>query len=434
MADTPTARNAAGRWDEARRSERSAEQTPIVVIKGGAEGDPSARHARGKAHDTFSVHQLPVPALQLDASRLRALFAGLKTEGDAEHVLRNGMWQGGISHAGLFVADANEMAARLLQAASSEDLVGPASYLFAASPETARRLVRASLDGAELFSEPMKMRSFKGVLLDVKLSISFPSPERLDRLVVVLDDITERRQAGEYGTDPLHMARLSTLGRLSASISHEVNQPLSAIVNDCETAVRHLSRQEPNLAKVSELAARIAASAHQASEIVKRVRGMASSQPNTRIPLDLNDIVTDALSFIRHEIDMQGICLSLACRPRLPVFLGDRVQMQQVIVNLLVNAIEAVASSKRHPRRIEIATVDAGHRIQLSIRDSGDGISNVDLARIFDCFYTTKEDGVGIGLSICQSIVLDHGGDISAANHGDAGALFSVSLPVHRGG
>jgi signal transduction histidine kinase len=127
---------------------------------------------------------------------------------------------------------------------------------------------------------------------------------------------------------------------------------------------------------------------------------------------------------------MHAIRLSVACGPGLPAFLGDRIQMQQVVVNLLVNAIEAVVSSGKRPRRIEIATSEADGRVQFSIRDSGDGISAADLGRIFDCFYTTKQDGVGVGLSICQSIVLNHGGDISAANAGDGGALFRVSLPA----
>ncbi|MGO4194094.1 sensor histidine kinase [Rhizobium sp. YAF28] len=430
MADTPIARNIAARWNDARRSERSAEQAPIVVIKGGAGSDLPAKRPRGEAHHTVSIHHLPVPVLQLDAMGLRALFAGLKARGDAEHLLSKGLWQGGIAQAGLFIADANEMAVSLLQASSSDDLVGPASYLFAASPETIKRLMRAWFDGTKLFSEPMKMRSFKGAVLDVKLSVTFPSAESLDTLLVVLEDITGRRQPHEHEVDPLHTARLSMLGRLATSIAHEVNQPLAAIVTDCETTMRHLSRDEPNLAKLGELAARMAASAHRASEIVKRVRGMASGQTNTRMPLDLNDIVKDALSFVGHETDMHAIRLSVACGPGLPAFLGDRIQMQQVVVNLLVNAIEAVVSSGRRPRRIEIATSEADGRVQFSIRDSGDGISAADLGRIFDCFYTTKQDGVGVGLSICQSIVLNHGGDISAANAGDGGALFRVSLPA----
>ncbi len=127
---------------------------------------------------------------------------------------------------------------------------------------------------------------------------------------------------------------------------------------------------------------------------------------------------------------MHAIRLSVACRPGLPSFRGDRIQMQQVVVNLLLNAIEAAVSSGKRPRRIEIATSEADGRVQFSIRDSGDGISAADLGRIFDCFYTTKQDGVGVGLSICQSIVLNHGGDISAANADDGGAHFRVSLPA----
>jgi signal transduction histidine kinase len=425
MADTPIARNIAARWDDARHGERSVAQPPIVVIQGGANGDLPARRARSETHATALIHHLPVPVLQLDPTSLWALLSGSKARGDAEHFLT-----AGISQAGLFVSDANEMAVSLLQASSCDDLQGPASYLFALSPQTGRRLMCAWFEGTKLFSEVMKMRSFKGAMLDVKLSVTFPSAESPEPLLIVLTDITDRRQPGEREADPLHTARLSMLGRLATSIAHEVNQPLAAIVTDCETARLHLSRDEPNITKLKEIAARMAASAHRASEIVKHVRGMASGQATIRKPLDLNEIIGDALSFVRHETDMHAIRISVACTPGLSAFLGDRIQMQQVVVNLLLNAIEAVVSSGKRPRRIEIATSASGQRIQFSVRDSGDGISAVDLGRIFDCFYTTKQDGVGVGLSICQSIILDHGGDISAANHNGGGALFSVSLPV----
>ncbi|MBB3590854.1 signal transduction histidine kinase [Rhizobium sp. BK529] len=429
MADTPIARNFAARWNDARRNERSAGQAPIVVIKGGVEGEAPARRPRGEARDEVSIHQLPVPVLQLNAARLKALFALSKARGNAEDLLAKAMWHGGLPQAGLFVADANELAASLLQASSSDDLTGPAGYLFAASPQTVARLMRAWFDGEKNFSEPMTMRSVKGALLDVKLSVTFPPADSLEPLLVVLQDMTGQRQPDEHEVDPLHAARLSTLGRLATSIAHEVNQPLAAIVTDCETTMLHLSRDEPNLAKLRELAARMAASAHRASEIVKRVRGMAS-QSNTRVALDLNDIVVDGLSFVRNETDTHAICVSVACEPGLPAFLGDRIQMQQVVVNLLVNAIEAAVCSAKRPRRIEIATCLTGQRIQFSIHDSGDGIPTADLGRIFDRFYTTKPDGVGVGLSICRSIIHDHGGDMNATNADDGGALFRFSLLV----
>ncbi len=439
MADTPTARSLPARWSEAGRREASAAPAPIVVFRGGAEAGPPAARPRGQSRHGALIHSLPVPVLQLDATGLWALFSAMKARGHAESLFANGMWQGGISKAGLFVADANEPAVSLLQASAPGDLTGPASYLFAASPQTLQRLLRAWSEGTKLFSEPMKMRNFRGATLDVKLSVAlpapaFPSQDGCEPLLVVLEDVTGRRPAselaGDHAPDPLHTARLATLGRFATSIAHEVNQPLAAIVTDCETTMRHLARDEPNLAKLGELAARMAASARRASEIVRRVRAMASGRTNTPVPLDLNEIVGEALAFLRHETDMHAVTLSTDCRPGLPAFRGDRVQMQQVVVNLLVNAVEAVVSSGRRPPRIEIATGEAKGRLEFSIRDSGDGIAAADLARIFDCFYTTKEDGVGVGLSICRSIILHHGGEITAANAGDGGAVFRFSLPV----
>ncbi len=221
------------------------------------------------------------------------------------------------------------------------------------------------------------------------------------------------------------------LGELATSIAHEVNQPLSAIVTNAETSLRWLSRDDPNLAKVGHLTTRIVENARRASDIVQRIRGMAARQAPERALLDLNEIVDESLLFVRHEIEHRLINLSVRLGHDMPMILGDRVQLQQVIVNLLLNAVQALARSGGSTGRIEIETASgADGAIAFSIRDNGPGIAAEDLDRIFGSFFTTKNDGIGIGLAICQSIIAAHGGTIAVYNHSHGGALFRFSLPA----
>jgi signal transduction histidine kinase len=221
------------------------------------------------------------------------------------------------------------------------------------------------------------------------------------------------------------------LGELATSIAHEVNQPLSAIVTNAETSLRWLSREDPNLAKVGQLTTRIVENARRASDIVQRIRGMAARRAPERALLDLNEVVEEALLFVRHEIEYRSIDLSVRLGRNLPRIMGDRVQLQQVIVNLLINAVQALGQDAGPKGRIDVdTTTEADGMVGFAIRDAGPGISQDNLDRIFDSFFTTKDDGMGIGLAICQSIIAAHGGMISVSNHVDGGALFRFSLPA----
>ena len=220
------------------------------------------------------------------------------------------------------------------------------------------------------------------------------------------------------------------LGELTTSIAHEINQPLAAIVTNAETSLRWLARPEPNLAKVGQLTARVAESARVASEIVQRIRGMAAQGPPRRVLVDLDGIVDEALLFVRHEIESRAIDLSVMLQEHLPRVLGDRVQLQQVIVNLLLNAVQALTLGVAAQGRIEIVTAIDADAVVVTIGDDGPGIDPENLDRIFGSFFSTKDDGIGIGLAICQSIIAGHGGTITAANRAQGGARFRVSLPI----
>ena len=228
-----------------------------------------------------------------------------------------------------------------------------------------------------------------------------------------------------------HAARVSMLGELTTSIAHEVSQPLCAILANAETSLRLLSRDDLNIVKVGQLITRVAASARRASDIVQRIRGMAAKHEPEQVPLDLNEIVDEALLFIRHEIESRSIILSVNFDPKLPNVLGDPIQLQQVVINLLVNSVQAMAQGGKSPQRIELRTVhDENGAVVFSIRDSGPGIAGENLGRVFDGFFTTKDSGVGIGLAICQSIIVAHGGGITASNHPEGGAKFQFWIPA----
>jgi signal transduction histidine kinase len=206
---------------------------------------------------------------------------------------------------------------------------------------------------------------------------------------------------------------------------------VSAILTTAEPSQRWLARDEPNLPKVQQLTERISASARRASDIIERIQDTAGKREPVRTRLDLNEVVRQALLFVRHDSHDKSVKLTLAAGEDLPPILGDRVQLQQVVVNLLVNAMQAMRPIERDRREICLVTaLDGAGMVELAVRDTGPGIASADLDRVFEGFFSTKEGGMGIGLAICQSIVAAHGGRIAAANHPDGGAIFRVTVPI----
>lgn len=383
------------------------------------------------------IHHLPNALLQVDARYLDNAFQKLRADG----VIELGSFlddRAELISAGrkfVQVTDANEAAVKLLGASDAAALLGPVDFLFDLAPDSAKRVIIAHFEGKRSHSEAIKLRTLDGRLLDVQLSVTYPnSPERLDVTLLSLEDITDRLRTesqlrqlqAEYG----RATRIATLGELASSIAHEVNQPLAAIAMNAETSLRWLGRDEPNLPKVVQLTERIVASARHASEIVQRVRGMAARSAPERLPTDLDEVVNEALLFVRHDLEARAIRLTTDFGAHLPKFAGDRVLLQQVIVNLVLNSIQALAQKYERGGVIDLRTgLDHDGAIFLAISDNGPGIPAENIDHIFDGFFTTKTDGMGIGLSVCQSIITAHGGRIEASNHPDGGAVLRFSLP-----
>jgi C4-dicarboxylate-specific signal transduction histidine kinase len=226
---------------------------------------------------------------------------------------------------------------------------------------------------------------------------------------------------------------VTTLGELTASIAHEVNQPLAAVVANAEACLRWLDRGTPDLDAARRSVEWIINDGVRASEVIRRVRALANKTDIENVPLDINDVVKEVTALVQREIDSHQVSLRLELKPAVPMVLGDRVQLQQVIINLVMNGIEAMQSVTDRPRELVIRSrQDETRQVLVSVTDCGVGISAENADRLFNAFFTTKSSGMGMGLSICRSIVDAHGGRLSACRNEGPGATFQFVLPVHR--
>ena len=411
-----------------------------LVISGALTADQTAWELQA-SEDRYRklLHHMPTALWQVDARAMGEVFDRLRSEGvtDISAILDTHPELIRLGEEIVHVTEANRAAVLLFRGRNAADLIKPVRYLFAAAPETARRVMVAHFEGRRNYAERARILTFDGQLRDVLFSVTYPAaPEQLDTTFITILDITEQLQTEsqlrQLQTDHAHAARISTLDELASSLAHEVKQPLAAIVTNGETSLRWLSRDDPNVAKVKQLTTRMVSSARRANDIIQRIRCMVVKGEPQCTPLDLGDVVEEALLFVRHDVESKAIALSVKTEPGLPNILGDRVQLQQVIVNLLVNSIQALAEAKPTRPRIELAVGRSEERgsVSVSIRDNGPGIADEILDRIFESFFTTKEGGMGIGLAICQTIVTAHDGRLFVSNHADGGAHFRFSVPA----
>ncbi|OYX74036.1 MAG: two-component sensor histidine kinase [Caulobacter sp. 32-67-35] len=229
----------------------------------------------------------------------------------------------------------------------------------------------------------------------------------------------------------VRIARVTSLGELTTSIAHEVNQPLTGVVTSGNACLRWLSQSPPNIDNARRSVERIIGDANRASEIIQRVRSLARSEAPKREPIDVNESVAEAIALTRSEIERSGIALRLNLADALPPVGADGIQFQQVIGNLLLNAIEAMSEVPQSRRSLEIvSTIDSAGMVTVSVADSGPGLLGTAQDHLFEAFWTTKERGTGIGLTISRSIVEAHGGRIWPSENVPAGAIFHVSLPA----
>jgi len=226
------------------------------------------------------------------------------------------------------------------------------------------------------------------------------------------------------------VARVSVLGEMTASIAHEVSQPLSAIRTDTEAGLIWLNRAEPNIGEVRASIVHIAESAARAADVIARVRGMAARRSPELTQVSINSVIEDAVAFLGHELRRNDVTVSLDLAQNIPSVLADVTQLQQVVVNLAMNAVQAMAQTDTGLRQLTVRSCRQDSLVIVMLDDTGPGIASENLHRVFESFFTTKEGGMGLGLRICKSIIESCGGRISAENFSNRGARITFSLPV----
>jgi PAS domain S-box-containing protein len=314
------------------------------------------------------------------------------------------------------------------------DVVHDANFLRA--PIAAREVLHAA------FGFPILLGGeVLGVIEFFSAEIRQPEQDLLNMMATIgsqIGQFIERKRAEDAlhhaQMELAHVTRVATLGEMSASIAHEINQPLAAVVNNANACLRWLAGPTPNLEEARQSAALITADGHRAGEIISRIRALAKKAPPRKDWLDINETIRDVIAFARSEVQRNGVALETRLSDDVhyvPLILADRIQLQQVILNLMMNAIEAMSGAGEGPRELLVRSGTAeSQRVLVAVRDSGPGLDPKSLDRLFDAFYTTKPHGLGMGLAICRSIVEAHSGRLWATANEDRGATFQFTLPT----
>lgn len=337
------------------------------------------------------------------------------------------------------IVDVNPAFLSMVGAGSASEFIETVDDVLSERDDTFARALAAFARGESFYEGETEIVHIDGRRVPVIFAITFPKPDDPDsNALVFVVDITERKEAQEAvlaaQAELAHAARVATLGELTASIAHEVNQPLMAVVTNGEAAMRWMRREPPDLVEVEASITRLVAEGRRASEIVKRVRAFLRKAPEQRDELDIADLVAEAVQLVERELGHAGVTPGIAVAPGLPAVIGDRIQLQQVLVNLMVNAAQAMAD---HPgeRRLSIeAARTSADMITITVVDTGPGIAADHLERLFDPFFTTKEQGMGMGLAICRTTAEAHGGALSVESTIGEGATFRLSLPAPPAG
>lgn len=332
--------------------------------------------------------------------------------------------------------DANKASMRMFGAHTKTELLGSigrfwpneSEPIFAASILTA-------LSGRHAFSAEVALQTLTGKPLDVLFSASFPPEAASGKgIFITLADVTTRNttQAAlrSAQSDLAHAARLTALGELTASIAHEVNQPLGGIVANGQAGLRWLRRAAPDLDAAIMSFEAMVLDARRASSVIEKIRALAKKEDMRSEPLDLTQVIEDTLALLAYELSRSEIRISLeTLDPELHVR-GDRIQIQQVIINLIMNAVQAMAGIDNRVRSIRITSSIEESDAVISVADTGPGVDPAIRDGIFTAFTTSRPDGMGLGLSVCATIIGRHGGKIWTNNGDRGGAIFSFSVPL----
>jgi PAS domain S-box-containing protein len=342
------------------------------------------------------------------------------------------------------ISEANDAFLRML-GYDREDLAsGRIDRTHLTPPEWRDRSARAVAElKATGVMEPYEKEYFRkdGSRLPVLLgAVGFD--ETANQAVAFVLNLTERKRAEaeareserryhEAQMELAHANRVATTGQLTALIAHEVKQPITATVTNAEAALTWLDRQPPNLEEVRRALSRIVKDGSYAAEVIDRVRYLNKKGPPRKEPLKINEAILEVIELTHGETAKHGILVQAELADGLPFIQGDRVQLQQVILNLIINAVDAMSETNEGSRELRIGSSKSDYGdVLVGVRDSGPGLAPAALERLFDAFYTTKPSGLGLGLSICRSIIEAHGGQLWAEANVSRGATFQFRIPI----
>lgn len=336
------------------------------------------------------------------------------------------------------VRDANDAAARLFGLPGRAALVGSTivRHHTPAAKVTFGHIVEALARGDPVIEEETQFLSASGEIVDVVLRVTLPrGDDGWKRVLVMALDVTERNRAqtrlAQSQAELTHVSRVTTLGQLAASIAHEVNQPLSAVITYAKSGKRWLAREAPNSIEVADCLDHIARNGTRAADVIARIRDMARRAEPQRSQIELAPLIEETVALLRRDLQAHGVAIRLSVPEDLPTAVGDRVQIQQVLMNLMLNAEQAMADTPVAQRALDVGVAHDADAVTISVQDSGTGIT-ADPEGLFAPFFTTKATGLGMGLSICRSIIEQHGGTLFAFNNDDRGATFQFHLPVAK--
>jgi PAS domain S-box-containing protein len=320
------------------------------------------------------------------------------------------------------------MPAETLVGAHVADVVGTTFFEQTLKPKCDRCFAGEEASYSDWFSYPTGRR-----YLSVSYTPLRPASDRVEAILVISRDLTDHLRASEAlhlaQAELAHANRVVTMGQLTASIAHEVNQPIAATVTNAQAGLRWLSAAPPNFEEARESLARIVKDGSRAGEVVGRIRALMKNAPPRKDAVAMNDAILEVISLTRAEATNSGVSIRTQLADGLPLLQGDRVQLQQVILNLILNAIEAMRGVQEGERDLLIRTANEPDGVLVEMRDSGPGLCTAEIEQLFEAFYTTKPTGLGLGLSICRSIIEAHGGRLQATANEPQGAAFQFILP-----
>ena len=371
-----------------------------------------------------------------DFSKLRSYLMDVRTQGIVDIKAYARVNPTLVDHCGsLIKAVAANQAARELLGPKSSGIGIPQRALITGQ-EKFLDMLQAIMDGDRTFEDKVEVQTDNGEDKLVLLSVSLPDdPAAFSRVVVGMVDITQREAAlkarAEAQAELTKASKAAMAGAMSASLAHELNQPLGAIVINAQTLLRWLDREPPDLPAVRRSAERMIRDSQRASELIHNARRVLSSPSNDLESVDLGSLIDETIALMEHELQRSKTTVLVDCDPHVPAISTVKIELQQVLINLITNAIQAMDEAGCPERSIRIAThrPDIEH-VSVAVHDSGPGIGDDVKDKLFAPFFTTKATGMGMGLSICRSTLESRGGKLDGTNHPEGGAVFEMRLPI----